>query len=91
MKCIFSQGAVPNIYLRSNKFSIFNALNDGVDQTCGTFFLLFLFPVNCGEHLADKYVQIKKLQHLFIMLFEISPLGAKVLCEIFQTINNHEK
>ena len=35
---ILFQEAQHNIYLKSEKFTLFNALNDSVDQTFGTFF-----------------------------------------------------
>ena len=38
LNSLFSQGAQPNIYLKKNKITFFNALNDGVDLTFGTFF-----------------------------------------------------
>ena len=42
---------IPMIDLgKSKKVAFFNALNDGVDQTFGTFFILVLFPLNCVEN-----------------------------------------
>ena len=34
---------LPNIYLKSEKFTFIDALNDGVDQTFVTFFLFYFF------------------------------------------------
>ena len=38
LNSISSLRTQPNIYFKSKKFTFFNALNDGVDQTFGTFF-----------------------------------------------------
>ena len=43
----FSPKGLDQIFTWSKKKSFFIALNDGVDQTFGTFFLPVLFPLSC--------------------------------------------
>ena len=47
----FSPKGLHQIFTLSKKCRFFNALNDGVDQTFGTFFLLVLFPLNCEYYI----------------------------------------